>query len=146
MTLDLHGYTVPEALDLFVTHYNSQVGRGDLSRFQVIHGWGSGGSGGRIRTALRKLLSFFQEELSLETDPVNPGITWIIPSSRLPEGAGFLYGEILDYCGTPRTEGKILGRYRRHGDLRVKNALRRLESAGKLARSRKGRHTVYAAT
>jgi hypothetical protein len=73
-------------------------------------------------------------------------MTWVLPSRRLPEGAGFLYGEILEYCTVPRTEGKILGRYRRYGDLRVKNALRQMESAGKLARSRRGRHTVYAAT
>ncbi len=146
MSLDLHGYTVAEALDLFVSHYNSRVAGGDLSRFQVIHGWGSGGSGGKIRTALRRLLSFFQEALTLQTDPVNPGMTWVLPSRRLPEGAGFLYGEILEYCAAPRTEGKIPGRYRRYGDLRVKNALRQMESAGKLARSRKGRHTVYTAT
>jgi len=100
MSLDLHGYTVAEAVDLFVNAYNERVSRGDLSRFSVIHGYGSGGTGGRIRTTLRKFLAAFDDSLSTETNPVNPGVTVVIPLKRLPEGAGILTSEILDYCSS----------------------------------------------
>ena len=141
--IDLHGCTLAEAVDLFVQTYNDRVGRGDFSRFRVIHGYGSSGTGGKIRTALRKLLAAFNDSLSIETNPVNPGATVIVPLKRLPEGAGILTAEILDYCSSGKTESKVLGKFRRFGDLRVKRTLQKLVSQGKLRTSRKGSHTVY---
>lgn len=141
--IDLHGCTLAEAVDLFVQTYNDRVGRGDFSRFRVIHGYGSSGTGGKIRTALRKLLAAFNDSLSIETNPVNPGATVIVPLKRLPEGAGILTAEILDYCSSGKTESKVLGKFRRFGDLRVKRTLQQLVSQGKLRTSRKGSHTVY---
>ena len=144
--IDLHGYTVAEAVDLFVSSYNERVKRGDLSRFHVIHGYGSGGKGGRIRTALRKFLQAFDDSLAIETNPVNPGVTVVIPMKRLPDGAGILTAEILDYCCSGKTESKVLGRFRRFGDLSVKRTLQKLVARGKLKTVRKGSHTVYTAT
>ncbi len=86
MSLDLHGYTVAEALDLFTREYNGRVDRGDLSSFQVVHGYGSGGTGGKIRTALRRILASFEDALQYRTDPVNPGVTIVIPLGRLLKG------------------------------------------------------------
>ena len=144
MSLDLHGYTVAEAVDLFVRTYNSRVGRGNLSRFRVVHGYGSGGTGGKIRTALRKFLSAFEGEVTVQNDPVNPGIMIVIPIKRLPEGAGILTGEILDFCSTGKSESKILGRFRGFGDLKVKKCLKRLQRKGVLQSTRKGKHIIYA--
>ena len=144
--MDLHGYTVAEAVDLFVHAYNERVARGDLSRFRVIHGYGSGGTGGKIRTALRRFLQAFDDSLAIETNPVNPGVTAVIPAKRLPDGAGILTAEILDYCRSGRTESKVLGKFRRFGDLSVKRTLQKLVSQGKLKTSLKGSHTVYTAT
>lgn len=144
--IDLHGYTVAEAVDLFVKTYNERVARGDLSRFSVIHGYGSGGTGGKIRTALRKLLEAFDDSLSIETNPVNPGVTVVLPLQKLPDGSGILSAELLDYCSSGRTESKVLGKFRSFGDLSVKRTLQKLVSRGKLKTSRKGSHTVYTAT
>lgn len=141
--LDLHGYTVSEAVDLFVSFYNGRVDSGDLSQIKVIHGYGSGGTGGKIRTALRKFLSSFKDELQTRTDPVNPGITIVVPLRRLPDGAGILSGEILLFCAGGKTESKILGKFRRFGDLRVKRTLQKLVSQGRMRVSRRGRHLVY---
>ncbi|PIE53288.1 hypothetical protein CSA37_02245 [Candidatus Fermentibacteria bacterium] len=143
MSLDLHGYTVAEAVEIFVSHYNSLAGRGYTSRFTVVHGYGSGGTGGKIRTALRKFLAAFPDEVRVTTDPVNPGVTFVIPVKRLPEGAGILTGEILEFCSSGKSESRILGKFRNYGDLNVKKALKRLVSLKKLSCSRKGRHVIY---
>jgi len=141
--IDLHGYQVVEAIDIFVKHYNERVKRGDLSPISVIHGYGSGGEGGRIRTALLKLLKTSEENLSFQQDAWNPGKTVIYPVKVLPSGAGIISSEIVDYCHLPRPESKILGKFRRFGDLNVKNTLRRLVKQGILRCERKGRLTVY---
>lgn len=58
-TLDLHGYTVVDAMNSFVRRYNrlltSKPG-GELWALEVIHGKGKGGEGGLIREALRDYL------------------------------------------------------------------------------------------
>ncbi|MEA3266129.1 MAG: Smr/MutS family protein [Candidatus Fermentibacteria bacterium] len=141
--LDLHGYQVVEAIDIFVQHYNQRVKRGDLSPISVIHGYGSTGEGGRIRTALLKFLQTSDGNLSFQQEAWNPGKTVIYPEKVLPSGAGIVSSEIVAYCHLPRSESKILGKFRRFGDLNVKNTLRRLVKQGILSRERKGRLTVY---
>jgi len=75
-------------------------------------------------------------------DAWNPGKTVIYPVKVLPSGAGIISSEIVDYCHLPRPESKILGKFRRFGDLNVKNTLRRLVKQGILRCERKGRLTV----
>ncbi len=145
MSLDLHGYTVAEALDLFTREYNGRVDRGDLSSFQVVHGYGSGGTGGKIRTALRRILASFEDALQYRTDPVNPGVTIVIPLGRLPEGAGILSALLLEFCSTGKAESKVLGKFREHGELGVKRTLQKLVKQGKMNASRRGRHIIYTA-
>ncbi len=143
--IDLHGYQVVEAIDIFVKHYNGRVRGGDLSSISVIHGYGSTGEGGKIKTALRKLMESFKENLSFEQNPWNQGKTLVYPSAALPSGAGIISTEILEYCSSARSESRVLGKFRNYGDLSVKNTLRRLVKQGKLGIARKGRHTVYTA-
>ncbi len=141
--IDLHGYQVVEAIDIFVKHYNERVRAKDLSPISVIHGYGSTGEGSRIKTALRKLLEASKDNLSFQWDVWNPGKTLVLPKKVLPSGADIMSSEILEYCSSPRSESRVLGKYRRFGDLNVKNTLRRLVKQGKLSVLRKGRHTVY---
>ena len=143
--VDLHGYQVVEAIDIFVKHYNAKVNRGDFSPISVIHGYGSTGEGGRIKTALRKLLENNQENLSFQHDVWNSGKTLVNPIKALPSGSGLVSSEILEYCSLPRTESKLLGKFRRFGDLDVKKTLRKLVVSGKLSIAKKGRHTIYKA-
>ncbi len=62
-TLDLHGYTLVEAMNRFIARYNRLAARhmeGDrqeMHALEVIHGKGKGDSGGAIRDALRHYLS-----------------------------------------------------------------------------------------
>jgi len=142
--IDLHGLHVAEAVEVFVRHYNSRVNKGDLSPVSVVHGYGSSGEGGSIKTALRKLFAANEDCLSFTQSSWNPGKTTVHPIAVLPAGAGVVSAGILEYCRTPRTESKILGKYRQFGDLRVKKALRLLAKQKRLSVSHKGRHTVYA--
>ena len=141
--LDLHGYTAAEAVDLFVRSYNSRVGKGNLSRFRVVHGYGSSGVGGKIRTLLRKLLAASEEFLAFEYDPYNEGVTVVVPGKRLPEGAGIIWAEILEFCRTGKSESKILGKFRNYGDLNVKRVLQKLVKQGKLTCTNRGKYRIY---
>ncbi len=58
-TLDLHGYTVADAMERFVRKYNWLVGQLEGSEpqaLEVIHGKGKGDDGGLIKEAVRDFL------------------------------------------------------------------------------------------
>jgi DNA-nicking Smr family endonuclease len=60
-SIDLHNFTVAEALREFVRFYNNCVRSGYRGRLEVIHGYGSTGGGGVIREELRKYLKAHSE-------------------------------------------------------------------------------------
>ena len=86
---DYHGLTVEEALVRFVSDYSDALHLPqDSQQFRVVHGYGSTGRGGRIRTNLREMLTFemevgvltFRESEYLDT---HPGYTIVSPISDL---------------------------------------------------------------
>ncbi len=86
---DYHGLTVEEALVRFVSDYYAALRLPQESQqFRVVHGYGSTGRGGRIRTILREMLTFemdvgkltFRESEYLDT---HPGYTIVSPISDL---------------------------------------------------------------
>jgi DNA-nicking Smr family endonuclease len=96
-SIDLHKFTVPEAMREFVRFYNACMRSGFRGRLEVIHGYGSSGVGGSIREELRRYLkahaAIFGEFLAGESLR-NPGVTILYvketqaPPPRGP-GAGF---------------------------------------------------------
>jgi len=94
-SIDLHNFTVAEALREFVRYYNAQVRSGYRGRIEVIHGYGSNGSGGVIREELRRYLTvhddIFGEFLPGESLR-NPGVTILYakdkPAATLPGPTG----------------------------------------------------------
>lgn len=93
-SIDLHNCTVAEAIREFVRFYNSCVRSGYRGRLEVIHGYGSSGSGGAIREELRRYLKAhaetFGEYLAGESLR-NPGVTILYPRETLaamPLGQG----------------------------------------------------------
>jgi DNA-nicking Smr family endonuclease len=85
--IDLHGLTVAEALSRLAAHYNERLRAGDTGPIRVIHGYGSSGRGGDLRTALRELLSRHAGRLEFvpgETYFNNPGVTVVYPKRPLP--------------------------------------------------------------
>ena len=69
-SVDLHGFTVDEAIDRALSAIDSAIlaGHSDL---RIIHGR----SGGRIRAALHTRLRQFPSVRAFRLDPANPGVT-----------------------------------------------------------------------
>jgi hypothetical protein len=126
--LDLHHRTVPEALQEFVRFYNDCIRENYRGRIEVIHGYGSTGTGGVIRKKLRAYLSAHAENLGsfLAGDSLgNPGVTIVYPKKLLPESPAGSARPLLNpaqeairkYCATPRVRERILIKLRgRFGD------------------------------
>lgn len=147
--IDLHGFTIVEALSVFVRFYNSRIVRGNTTQFIVIHGYGSGGDGGQIRNRLRKYLGRFPDCVEFVPGGQylgNPGITLIAPKKALPSEEEGAAGEILSFCESGKSEGKILGKFRRYGEAEVKALLQSLERKGSLRSYIKGRYKYYQVT
>jgi DNA-nicking Smr family endonuclease len=76
-SINLHGCTVPEAISQFTDFYNDCVRSGYHGYIDVIHGYGSTGQGGAIRTALQQYLESYSSHLEMCVfgDAIgNPGI------------------------------------------------------------------------
>ena len=157
--LDLHGKTWAEALEEFVDAYNRAVkpfgklragsGGGHTGRvLRVVHGYGSTGNGGVLRTRFRKF--FEKHESRMEFTPgekvgVNPGYTLVTPKHPLPGADAALSELVWDYCEQPKTLSKIVGQFRRYGTPRVQQAVRSLEGQKRLRKVVKGKGSAYQA-
>ena len=124
--LDLHGLTVGAAIERFVNDYNARVKCGQLGCWEVIHGYGSSGEGGVIRSKLRALLEQHRDKLKYEAGDQygNPGWTWVYPKTKLPNHQEQLATSIRDFCSTPKSEEKILHEFAKENGLKVKEAIR----------------------
>jgi dsDNA-specific endonuclease/ATPase MutS2 len=109
-SIDLHNFTVAEALREFVRFYNHCVHSGYHGRLEVIHGYGSTGGGGVIREELRKYLKAhagtFGEFLAGESLR-NPGVTIIYPGESL---ATMPHGARAGFSSIPRIKPPRKGR------------------------------------
>lgn len=147
--LDLHGYSVQDALEAFVALYNRLCRDSSPPLLRVNHGYGSSGKGGEIRDRLRGFLSNYPDHLEwVEGEMVegNPGVTLVRPRRPPPDAVSRLASEILDYCRTGKTIGQITNKFSfRYGEPQVKQAVRELEQAGRLKIVYKGKHKKYEA-
>jgi len=144
--LDLHGYTVDEALRLFVDYYNRHLQRGATGPIRVIHGYGSTGQGGKIRPKFREYLNEVLGKLDWipgERVEANDGITIVYPRQTLPTREKRLEQDILVFCSAPRTESKITGQFRKDSPAEIKRAIRNLVRSGRLREVFKGNHQTY---
>ncbi len=151
-TIDLHGLTADDALATFVERYNRMFAEGYRGRIEVVHGYGSSGTGGVIRRRIRAFLAAHRDRLKhlAEGDAAgNPGVTYVEPKGRLPEiraDASDLGRAILAFCATPKTEAKILAKFAgRYGDPAIRTEIRQMAGEGLLSVTRDGRETKYVA-
>jgi len=138
MKLDLHGKTWAEAKADFIESYNWAAGHSGREPLDVVHGYGSTGQGGVIRGRLRAFLERYPSHLSYrpgEEVDGNSGHTIVTPVRPLPTEKDQLAEEIWEYCSQPRTMSRVMGKFRKHGDPRVKCALDDLVSHHRLTRS-----------
>ncbi|MGB9868017.1 MAG: Smr/MutS family protein [Bacillota bacterium] len=148
--IDLHGLRTQEALELLVATYNASVSQGDLGPIKVIHGYGSSGTGGDTKRAVRSLLQrnrHCAEYVLGEDVEGNPGYTIVYPKHRLPTGSESLWQSILRLCTTPKTQAEVVRKLaRRNCDHDIAQALKELESSGKLRSFFKGGVKHYVAS
>lgn len=148
-SIDLHGMTWSEALAELVDAYNRTLRSGSLSEtLDIVHGYGSTGTGGAMRIRVRSFLQIHSTRLEYvpgETADNNPGHTLVLPIEALPAVGDLLAEEVWEYCETARTQSKITGKFRRHGDPKVIQAIRSLERQGRLRAVARGRIKAYEA-
>lgn len=149
LRIDLHTCTLTEALETFQRAYQEQAHRRKPRPLEVVHGYGSGGQGGVIRSRLRAYLRSQENRLVFrpgEQVDGNPGYTLVYPKAPLPAPQDVLGREIQAYCRTARSEERIAGRFRRYGEPAVKTALKSLENQGLLSIIYKGKYKCYQTT
>jgi len=148
--LDLHGLTWAEAEASFIEFYNQtirQAGK-DAVRLDVVHGYGSTGTGGVLGIRLRKFLGRNESRLDFQTGEKvdgNPGHTVVVPLKPLPYLREQLSQDIWDFCDRPRSQSKIIGKFRRHGEPVVLSTIKTLEKQKRLRPSNQGAHKLYQA-
>ena len=148
--LDLHGLTWAEAETSFIELYNQtlrQAGK-DAVGLDVVHGYGSTGTGGVLLTRLRGFLGRYESCLDFQTGEKvdgNPGHTIVVPLKPLPSLRDQLSQDIWGFCDRPRSQSKIIGKFRRHGETAVLSAIKTLEKQKRLRPSNRGAHKLYQA-
>ncbi len=147
--IDLHGLTRIEAIEAFIKFYNSRVKKGNLIPFEVIHGYGSSGVGGVLLNKIRSFLSGFPDELDFDSGKnpfsINPGSTRVIPKKPLPEALDLLGEEIFDFCDSPKTITKIIGKFHRYEENKIQSIIKLLIKQKRLKSFNKGAYKVYQA-
>lgn len=149
--LDLHGQTWSEAQAAFIEFYNDAIlkdGGHGTGSLDVVHGYGSTGPGGVLRTRLRAFLQRHEERLEFmpgESVDGNQGHTIVIPMQPLPSTEDALAEQVWVYCVRAKGRSKIIGKFRRHGEPRVIEAIRALERQKRLRTVHKGRVKSYEA-
>ena len=148
-TLDCHGKTWSDALAEFIALYNGILEqRATGATVDIIHGYGSTGAGGTMRVRFRAFLQRYPQHLQYQPGEDldgNQGHTLVQPRQPLPATADLLAERIWEYCDRPRPLTKITGKFRRHGDAQVLQAVRGLERQRRLRPTGKGRVKTYQA-
>lgn len=142
--IDLHGYKLDEGLKAFIDFYNKALGKHDTLR--IVHGYGSGGDGGKLCDRLRQLFDEHTDKLDIikgEDLENNPGLTIVFPKEALPTYVDQLTQEILDFCEIARVQEKIINKFHKHGDKKVLQLLKSLEKQKRLRSGMKGKYTTW---
>ena len=137
-------------MEAFIDFYNNALrsSGGSGVRLTVVHGYGSSGVGGVLRTRFRAFLQRHEARLEFtpgESVDGNPGQTVVAPFKPLPIAEELLAEQVWEYCERPKTMSKITGKFRRHGQPRVAEAVRLLETQRRLRTTVRGKARVYQA-
>ena len=146
-TLDLPGLAWPEAFEALTEEY-ALVRQQSEDQLDVIHGYGSTGVGGTLRARLRGFLQRQGDSLEFmpgEDVDGNPGHTIVIPEGALPGECNLLAERVWAYCQRPKSFSKIVGRFRKSGQPKVREAVESLVKKGGLRTLNRGRLTTYEA-
>ena len=148
--LDLHEYMWKQAKAIFIENYNQFLSEKQTGSIEIIHGYGSTGEEGIIRTRLRKLLERYASHLEFrlgEDIDSDIGHTFVFPAQPLPDDEDVLLEDMVEYCSIPRTEKKISGKFVKRVDMpKIRQTVRLLEKQGRLEKTLKNNQPMYLAT
>ena len=80
--------------------------------------------------------SYFDFQTGEKVDG-NQGHTIVVSLKPLPSLRDQLSQDIWDFCDRPRSQSKIVGKFRRHGETAVLSTIRTLEEQKRLRRAHK---------
>ena len=119
---------------------------GRTIRLDIVHGYGSTGTGGILRGRLRGFLerhpSYLEYKPGEEVDG-NKGHTVIVPLRVLPSLGEDMVEDIWAFCENPKAQNKITGKFRRHGEAEVLSAIKLLEKHQRLRLTTRGAVKLY---
>ena len=143
-TLDLHELKADDAIKYFLSEYeNYQKAR---EAFRLVHGYGSSGEGGKIMRKVRQILQDNADKLKYtcgEDIDGNPGYTIVYPNQTMALFTDLLAQEILEFCEVSKVQGKILSKFRKHGDSNIIRTLKNLEKSRMIKAGTKGLHKTW---
>jgi len=143
-TLDLHELKADDAIKYFLNEYESY--QKTREAFRLVHGYGSSGEGGKIMRRIRKILQDNSDKLKYtfgEDIDGNPGYTIVYPNKMIAQFTDLLTQEILDFCEVSKVQGKILSKFRKHGDSNIIRTLKNLEKRKMIKAGSKGIHKTW---
>jgi len=139
--------TVKDAEADFRRFYNSVFKQGRKGMIKVIHGFGSSGQGGVIRSRLRGLMFANRSAMTIVLGEAydNPGVTFVEPRRLIPTSEDRLAGEVVAFCSTPKPYDRIEKKFARHGAAVVRKTVESLIRNGSLTGSMKRGMKQYVA-
>lgn len=143
--IDLHNLTVDEAMK-FMKECMSQEWKKNNKFIKVIHGYGSGGKGGKIKKAVREFLKQNKLMFNYETGEgidLNQGYTIIEIKAFVEKSESELERKIREFCTMPKTKDKIIGEFRKYGEKEVAGIIIKLIRDGSLREIIKGKYKCY---
>ncbi len=143
--IDLHNMTVDEAMKFMIECFREEWKNGKKI-IKVIHGYGSGGKGGKIKKAVREFLKKNSLNFKYETGEgidLNQGYTIIEIKYPIEDIKSIFEEKIIEFCTTPKTMDKITGEFRKHGEKEIALITAKIVRGGKLREIIKGKYKCY---
>lgn len=146
-TVDLHGFTVDDAIREFVRRCNTLFKGGYRGDIVVVHGYGSSGQGGAIKERLKGFLSRHADFFDAPAwNTGNPGATMLRQLKLLPAAkAGGMHQQILDFLVSAKTEPKILARFHSRPMKEIRAILQELRRDGLIAETQRNGQKAWLA-
>jgi hypothetical protein len=124
--IDLHNLSVADSMDHLMKYINEIYRKDSIVLLDIIHGYGSKGTGGKIKKKVLEYVSISNSLEMYETSQ-NPGKTTVKVLKRIDiftnPKALLIYNFIKE---NPRGEKKIINKFRSFKDREVKSILKSL--------------------
>lgn len=143
--IDLHNHTVDEAMKFMIECFKEEWKKGKKV-IKVIHGYGSGGKGGKIKKSVREYLNKNSKIFKYDTGEgieLNQGYTIIYINGSIEDTKYLIEDNLIEFCTTPKTRDKIIGEFRKYGEKEIMLLITKVIRSGRLKEVIKGKYKCY---